>query len=358
MRERLAEKLVESSDLIVKSSQLPEQRAKLMSSLSLALAQLGRPQEALAVINEAIEIAGDQCEADGFLHLQINLAFTHNSLSQFSEVIEVLDPRMDRILANESLTFSEQVEAANLLADAWFQLANTIGNAAALPRAQTGYQRVMDLLENCETIPQDLLTIDLAARFRQNSLDGFPQLSNKQLDALGEIVEEAQATLGDDSAIYNTMIWTLASYYTRNNQHEQAIELAEKAVELAEANFGPTSDMAVKSLDVLIIACANSGNHQRLLEILPDAQQRCELMIQRKGESHYDAMTVFGNVATAWGVMGQLDKCIDVKRKHVAIAAEEFGPRQSANSGDFNGPWRVVASQRRTGASQTAFRRV
>lgn len=326
LRERLGDRLVESTQLIASATRQEPQRSSLLRTFSRTLASLGRPNESYDAITNAISSSKGKLTRSQELLLLHQLAHSEATLENLEKSIKVMEPIIDEFLSNHDLSLVEKMRALNQLADAHYQLVWTFQSQESIVQSKKRFKQLAVLTDGVDV--NELRILSLVANWRIASLEFLEDKSRKNLKNLEQLWSDFQNDPASNNSIYSAATIELIRLNQMAHQTERAIELAELAYEHASEHFGSTDSRTLRAIDGLIVALGsvnNSDTRKRLREILPEADILCKSVAEKLGAENGDAIIIRGNVATAWGIIGDLDKCIEIKNELLDISTETHG---------------------------------
>ena len=327
LRNRLGDRLVESADLIVESSDDPSLQISLLDVLSNSLSNLGRPDVAFEIAETAIEIGKSDVATPGDrLRSQIAKAYALHALSKHEESKDVLAEIKQDVLDSEDFKTDEKAMMLMMLAHQWFARAYDENSKDGFGEAIQLFKEMLAYTDN-EAPSSEFITIRLIAQFR---LAEIAQIAKGNgIERMKSVVDDAESSLGKTHSTTIGFLNQLASSQISSRELDDAKKTAEVAYQRSREKFGPNSGRTLEAMDGLIKACGRSASDpsskKTLRELLPIAQKICEDMISEKGLGDRKLFTRYGNLATGWGLVGELDKCIEIKQKIVDSATIELG---------------------------------
>ena len=328
LRQRLSERLVESADLIVDSSDDVSLQIALLESLSNSLASLGRAKVAKDVADMALEIASatENLKRPDWIRAKSTQAFALNALSKHEQSKEIFAEIKDELLDSPHFDEREKAMMLMMLAHQWFADAYDQNLRHGYREANEIFQELL-ASTNAESPDNEVQTSRLVARFRLAEIASL--LDKEHTENMETVIKDAEQKLGQSHTMTISFLNHYAISLSSNKKVKEAIRVSEIAYERSRNKFGASSGQTLEALDALIVACGkstrSSTSRKRLREVLPIAQQICENQIQSIGLSDQKLFVRFGNVGTAWGLVGELDKCISIKQQLVDASTKEFG---------------------------------
>lgn len=123
---------------------------------------------------------------------------------------------------------------------------------------------------------------------------------------------------------------TLAGQYRLSADHFlEAKPLLEEISQLSMEHHGRWHRQTCRALMDLMIVCAmfddQPGYLQRAKEVIPDVENSYEYTRRSLGDDHPETLTLLNNLASAYGILGELGKCIEMHSNLVEKKGKQFG---------------------------------
>ena len=283
---------------------------------------LGHPDEGYDVIANAIELADGKISDDELIQLKFNLAYATRDQGKHVEAANMLDEIIDRGLASTTIPDREKLDAILTLAESRF-LANQF------PMARSEFHRMLELIPRLKVNEAFANRNRAAANFRLASMAFWEDSNSKSLDAMLDAYHGFVKHHPPDHRNVIAVAYTMTGALRSKKRYDEALEIAEKCFEMATIKYGPGDFATLMATDGLLVVCGensvNSSFRNRMVEVLPIAEKNCHALIANVGLKHPNAIVYYGNVASAYGLIGNLDKCVEIKRELVAIAEKNLG---------------------------------
>ncbi len=337
LRERLAKRINQAAQLVERQGDA-HAKVSLLTTMGKSLATLGYPDQSVRLVRRGIEIAQRELpmDEDSWHRLTIALARGQVAQDRFDDAIETLAPSIDSILDSTGIDDKTRLSALTLLGESYFQQPNP--GRERLNQSIATYQRILQFLEQHpidETLEQRHRTL---ARFR---IATAQFRLNPNADTLREIrtkYEQFVACYGEDHhwSIYGGT--SVVQGYSELGQWNAATELASHLVEIVNRNFGDSDYTTLLALDASLVAHAKRYLHDPdpatrdvLLELLPRAENSCRLVAEKMGAGHASVLSVYQNIASAWGAIGEHQKSFETLKSLLATVEQVYG-RNSARA--------------------------
>ena len=217
-----------------------------------------------------------------------------------------------------------------MLGQQWFVTAYDYGVVDDYEKALDVYTELLAIADETSE-NEGVVASRLIARFRTAEITHIQ--GNSQIETLKEVIADSEKRLGKKHPFTISFLNHFAQSLTWSKDFELAKKYSEISYQRCRKKFGDKSPRTLEALDALIIACGrtiNSPNSKdRLQNILPLAEELCEEIIQREGFVNSAIGIRFGNIATGWGLTGDIKRCIEIKRKILDAATHSNGRNHS-----------------------------
>lgn len=138
-----------------------------------------------------------------------------------------------------------------------------------------------------------------------------------------------QETRGHEHIATLTAARTLGMQYRKLGRAEDSRQLLEDTCKKLIEQHGRWHRMTCLALMDLMITCAyfdqSAGFLQRARDLIPMVDQSYHFMRKNVGDEHPDTLSLLGNLATAHGIVGDLDTCIKLHATCRDILARVYG---------------------------------
>ncbi|MEQ1828604.1 MAG: serine/threonine-protein kinase, partial [Pirellula sp.] len=321
LRERLGQNIRKS---IAAIEAVPDSgdnsKLRLFDVLQNTLGALGFPQDALRVAEAAVKHTRDSnIDKLSRLNVDINLANALAAMHRYEDAISILEPSA---LNAETLSGKDSKIAikANL------SLGFAYSQASKTRESVEIYDKLIPMLKQ-----RGELTSELCEALHDS---GYAYLSHgdtdRGIESFRQSLESATEQYGDEHATTNNARMNLGNQISSLGKHHEARALLERAYQVGLKLYGLRSSRSAATLNALLVACGRfNGDPEflvRMKELLPVSQETYQYLVAGYGPNHPVTLSIFNNLATAYGLAGELEKCIQLHREHCASLERLYGP--------------------------------
>lgn len=323
LRKQLAERLVARADRISESLHEEPLRSRLLSSIGLGLVNLSFPRESLDVNLDAWEHATKQSLPEKDMRdLRLRLAASYNGTNEYSKTVELLESWRSE-LENGDQDLESKLDGLNTLGFAY-------GELEKRKEAVKIYEAMIHAIEtnavrNAPKFQQKLATTKFSLANVRFAMDA----NKKHLSQMELAAQNVFDLFGERHPTTIQVLRMLAQRQSASGNPDIALENAEKAYQFSLNEFGPTDSTTVICLNTLISTCGrNAGTSRfanRLKEVLPLAEAGSSWLTKRYKEHHPTAVVVAGNIAKAYGVLGDYNQCAAMLKNLIRLSEKKHG---------------------------------
>jgi len=344
----LRDNLVKASNRVFESNTDVTLRSNLAARLGSSLAALGYGDDSIKVAERALQLAKEsgQPDADLFVHYMA-AAHGKHSEQQYMKVIDGLSPMIDSMIESEDFNMARKIFCLHLLANSYANLGKSAKSADVYRRMVKIFQDFQSLPSDFSTVDQAYLTSNTAVRFYVGALFRIAKFeyildpTEDNLDNLIQVQRQCSKIVSEgDFASVGSAI-EVAMILSGNQRFDEALALGEKAYKNSVESLGKIHWQTITAINTIVITCAmNQGNAKfkaRLLEMLPIGRDACEAFSDKYGNGHPQVIGVYGNIASAYVFAGDLDSCIEIKRKLIVIAEQKYTRKHIVTQNQIGG---------------------
>ena len=271
------------------------------NNIALMLEKLGRRKEALVLYQEVYEkIKNVYGEEHSFtLDIRNNIALTLIYLGRYEEALDICQEvyeKRKKVLGEEHpYTLGIQ-----------HNLAMTLRNLGRYEKALAIYQEVYEKRKKVlgEDHPDTLATrSNMAVTLRNLGRNG------EALDVLQEIYDKTKKVLGEDHldtmAIQNSIASTLVTL----GRHKEALDVYQEVYEKRKRILGEDHPATLMIRNNIALTLGKLGHNEEALDVLQDVYEK---EIKVLGEKHPDTLTIQNNIAVKLGDLGRHKEALDI----------------------------------------------
>ena len=293
----------------------PVVKASLLDAVGQTYLSLGMPVEAVAVLEEALELWGRELLEDDPQRLVAlnNLAWAYRNAGQLERALPLYEDVFRRRQESLGADHRETLSSADSLAEA-YRLAGRLKDALALH--QTTFDRREATLGRGHS--ETLISMNnLALAYRQLG----------QLDRAFPLYEEAferdieMHGLEHPSTL--TSLNNLAMSHHVAGDYQKADEQLRKCFELQQNVLGPDHPDTLGTLNNLALNYKMAG---RIAEALPLYEDTLERLRRRLGDKHPSVLMVMNNLGSTYVETGELEKSVAILESALLARGESAGP--------------------------------
>ena len=341
LRKSLKKNLVSASEQTFESDTDPLLRSRLAARLGHALSRLGG-KESRDITTRAMELARQHELPEHELYvLEYYVAESHSA--DFQKIIDMLEPKLDQIVASDNVDELKKVAVMDLLIYAYSNL-KTPKRVLAVQQRLFDYQKMMrekylgdDLVDDERGQQSAIRDYFQSSKFiRTEAISRFHLAESRfNLDRseanLNELLEarqwiEKQLTPHDWTSVAASYL--VAKILGNEHQPEKAIEIGEAAYRNSVEKFDRGHYQSITASNSLVEICLLNPDaaicKRRIREFAEQAEEECDLH-SKFAEASAQAIQILANVASAYAQLGDHDKAIKVQRENLKSAETHFG---------------------------------
>ncbi|QEG22139.1 serine/threonine protein kinase [Mariniblastus fucicola] len=338
LRDRLAIRLIDSVDLIAESAD-PESASRLMGTLGRTLATLGHPEESREVVEQAIKIGGDRLTSDQKDRLQVRLAAAVMAQGKFDESAASLGASIERIIESPTQETQTKADALIYFAESQFQLSKLAKET--IVDAKNGFERLENWLPESGLPDRYKQRYVSYAKFRVACCNYSSAMNDGNFELLNDAFDNYIKIYGSEHSSSISAAYAMAAKLRQRGKFKDALSLSEQTLIHAQRKYGFDAMPTLLAFDSVLVTCGMNSAipncKKRMIELLPEMQRCCEAVLEDLGETHPNMLVIYGNVANAWGITGDLDQCVKIRLRLLSLAEKEFGRKSVIAQGQIWG---------------------
>ena len=129
------------------------------------------------------------------------------------------------------------------------------------------------------------------------------------------------------------LIKSLANYFHRSAQFEEALEYYKKLLKISKKQFGGKDGKTSTALNLI----GNFYKHRNNNEAIKCLQKSLDIVLTLNGENHKNTASIFGDLGDVWYSKGDYDKAIDFHEKSLVIRLKLFGEQHNSTADSYGG---------------------
>ncbi|KAL8719057.1 MAG: hypothetical protein Q9225_003891 [Loekoesia sp. 1 TL-2023] len=266
-------------DGIFSLQNIGEDCQRMASNFALAYSEVGRPKEALQLMEPVVDVykrtLGE--EHPETLNSINSLASYYSNIGRYQEALQLIEPVIDVYKRTLGEEHPETLGSIHSLAIRYSEVGR--------------YQEALQLMERVVEESKRTLGED-----RHNTLTSTHNLAicysnvgryQEALQLAEQVVDMYKRTLGEEHPTTLSSIRTLACCYSYLGRYPEALELAEQVVDMYKRTLGEEHPKTLRSIYGLAIRYSDIGQHQEALQLM---ERVVEVEKRILGEEHPDTI--------------------------------------------------------------------
>lgn len=127
------------------------------------------------------------------------------------------------------------------------------------------------------------------------------------------------------------LIKSLANYFQRSAQFEEALEYYKKLLKISKKQFGGKDSKTSTALNLI----GNFYKHRNNNEAIKCLQKSLDIVLTLNGENHKNTASILGDLGEVWNIKGDYDKAIDFFEKSLVIRLKLFGEQHNSTADSY-----------------------
>ena len=301
------------SQLSLISDQLSEEFLPLYDLQSRSLSNLGKSKEAVAILEQVVEIRQATLAEDhpARLNSQHELAMAYRANGQIKEAVALLEQVAEIRETMQAEDHPDRLASQHALAIAY----ETNGQVA----------EAVALLEQVVKIRETMQAKDHPDRLTSQHALAIAYETNGQVAEavalLEQVVEIRETTQAEDHPDRLNSQLALAMVYRANGQIKEAVALLELVVQIRETTLAEDHPDRLNSQHALAMAYRVNGQIKEAVALL---EQVVEISEATQAEDHLDRLASQHELAMAYWVNGQVAEAVALLEQVVEISEATF----------------------------------